>query len=57
MIVGFVDADLEFVAEADVALGEGEPRAAAGAGEQLLHVGECLDLFLRHFADLAEGSA
>ena len=56
-IVGLVDADLKFVAVADVALREGEACAAAGAGKEPLHLCESLDLFLSHFADFAEGSA
>jgi|GEM_PF-3087138 len=45
-IGGFVDADLEFAAEADVVVGKGEVGTAAGTGEEALHLGDGLDLLL-----------
>ena len=52
-----MDADLELAAEADVVIGKGEVGTAAGTGEQALHIVECFDLFLGHFADFANGAA
>ena len=45
-IGGFVDADLEFAAEADFVVGKGEVGTAAGTGEEALHLGEGFDLLL-----------
>ncbi len=56
-IGGFVDADLELAAEADVVPREREVGTAAGTGKQALHFGESLDLLLSHLADFANGPA
>jgi hypothetical protein len=45
-IGGFVDADLELAAEANVVVGKGEVGTAAGTGEEALHLGDGLDLLL-----------
>ena len=54
---GFVNADLKFVSQADIAIREGELGAAAGGRKSFFEFGEGNDLLFRHGADFANGSA